>query len=167
MLIITNKDMETLQNLKAVTTTQAYRSYQGGFFKVLLSPEQTGESMALVDMTLPRGAEPPVHVHSREDETFYLLSGEMTFKIGDQTIKAVAGDAVFAPRQIPHLFSIESESARFLSLITPGQFLNYFLEFSFPAAEELTVVPPQGPPPAEVIMHMTSQLIGKYGVLFV
>ena len=159
--------MKTLNELTEVTAAEAYRSYQGGFFKVLLSPEQTGGSMALVDMTLPKGVEPPVHVHSREDETFYLLEGDITFHIGESVTKAVKGDAVFAPRQVPHHFVINSESARFLTLITPGQFLDYFLEFSFPAAGELKIVPPQGPPPADFIEHMMSKLTGKYGVLFI
>lgn len=159
--------MKTFKELTHTTAPAAFRSYQGGFFKVLLAPEQTGGSMALVDMTLPKGVEPPVHMHSREDETFYLLEGAMSFHIGDSLIKAAVGEAVFAPRQVPHHFVIESESARFLTLITPGQFLDYFLEFSFPAVEEVRIVPPQGPPPAEFIEHMTSKLTGKYGVLFI
>lgn len=159
--------MESLKEPTQVSAAEAFRSYQGGFFRVLLSPEQTGGSMALVDMTLPRGVEPPVHVHSREDETFYLLEGAMTFHVGETVVNAAVGDAVFAPRQVPHHFVIKSESARFLTLITPGQFLDYFLEFSFPAAEEVRVVPPQGPPPAEFIEQMTSKLTGKYGVLFI
>ncbi|MBC5991943.1 cupin domain-containing protein [Pontibacter cellulosilyticus] len=158
--------METLQQVPTTTIADAYRNYQGGYFKVLLSPEQTGGSMALIDITLPKGVEPPVHVHTREDETFYLLEGEMTFHIGDKEVKAVAGEAVFAPRQVPHHFTIDTPVARSLTLITPGNFLDYFLEFSFPAAEELKIIHPQGPPPAEFIEHMTTQLTGKYGVLF-
>lgn len=159
--------METIKETTKITGTEAFRSYQGGFFKVLISPEQTRGSMALVDMTLPKGVEPPVHMHSREDETFYLLEGAMTFQIGETVVKAMVGDAVFAPRQVPHHFVIESDSVRFLTLITPGQFLEYFLEFSFPAVEELKIIPPQGPPPAEFLEHMTSKLTGKYGVLFI
>lgn len=159
--------METIENRMDVNAAEAYRSYQGGFFKVLITPGQTGGSMALVDMTLPKGVEPPVHMHSREDETFYVLEGAMTFHIGETVVKAAVGEAVFAPRLVPHHFEITSESARFLTLITPGQFLDYFLEFSFPAVEEVKVVPPQGPPPAEFIEYMTSSLTGKYGVLFI
>lgn len=159
--------METIKEFNKVKSFEAFRNYQGGYFKVLISPDQTGGSMALVDMTLPKGVEPPAHIHTREDETFYLLEGEMTFLIGDTVKKAAVGDAVFAPRQVAHHFTIESESVRFLTLITPGQFLDYFLEFSFPAVDELNIVPPQGPPPAEFIEHMTSKLTGTYGILFI
>ncbi|WP_207496954.1 cupin domain-containing protein [Aridibaculum aurantiacum] len=142
-----------------------YRDYQGGYFKVLIDPKQTNGTMALLDMTLPKGVEPPPHYHTNEDETFYLLEGSMSFHIGEEKIVAKQGDAVFAPRQVPHHFIIKTETVRFLNLITPGQFLEYFLEYSYPSTE-LSVVPPQGPPPAEAIMQMTNQLKSKYGVLF-
>jgi quercetin dioxygenase-like cupin family protein len=163
----TNKTiMNTLQTMESVTTENGYINYQGGFFKVLISPEQTNGSMALIDMTLPKGVEPPTHVHTREDETFYLLEGEMTFQVGEDVKEALPGQAVFAPRQIPHHFMIKSESVRFLTLITPGQFLDYFVEFGSPAGEEVKIVPPQGPPPAEFLAYMTGKLTNKYGVLF-
>ncbi len=133
---------------------------------MLISPEETQGSFALVDMTLPRGVEPPVHIHTREDETFYVLDGEMTFHVGEKAIKAGVGESVFSPRQVQHHFEINTPTARFLTFITPGQFLEYFLQFSFPAAEQVQVTPPQGPPPAEHIAFMTSQLEEKYGVLF-
>lgn len=159
--------MQTLRKTNKIVATDAIRSYQGGFFKVLISPVQSGGNMALVDMTLPRGVDPPMHVHSREDETFYLLDGSITFYVGETVVKAAVGEAVFAPRQLPHRFVIESESARFLTLITPGQFLEYFMEFSFPVVEEGKITPPQGPPSAEFIEHLTSKLIQKYGVLLI
>ncbi|OBX25119.1 Cupin domain-containing protein [Gelidibacter algens] len=157
--------METLKGMLGMGSADAIRSYQGGYFKILISPEQTSGNMALIDMTLPRGVEPPMHVHTREDETFYILKGNMTFVIGETVTKGVVGDAVFAPRQVPHHFVIESESARFLTLITPGQFVEYFLEFSVPADDEVKLMPPQGPPPTEIIEYMISQLKEKYGVL--
>jgi quercetin dioxygenase-like cupin family protein len=139
----------------------------GGFFQVVISPNDTQGTLALLDMTLPAGVEPPVHLHTREDETFYLVEGEITFQIGEQVTAAVPGQTVFAPRNVPHQFRITTPSARFLTLITPGQFLNYFLQFSFPVAEEVKVIPPQGPPPAEAVAFMTAQLEEKYGVLFI
>lgn len=150
----------------ATTEAPSLRAYQGGFFNVLIAPEQTGGSLALIDMTLPKGSEPPPHFHTMEDETFYLLEGRMEFQIGSEAIEAVQGAAVFAPRQVPHHFTIQSQTARFLTVITPGSFLEYFMEASFPtAAPEVT--PPQGPPPAEAIETMVRQLTQKYGILFI
>ncbi|QMU28340.1 cupin domain-containing protein [Adhaeribacter radiodurans] len=159
--------MQTLTTNLINPEISAYRNYQGGFFKVLISPEETQGNFALIDMTLPQGVEPPVHLHSREDETFYLLEGEITFYVGEKVTKLKTGESIFAPRQVPHHFKINTPSARFLSLITPGNFLEYFMQFSFPAAEEVQVIPPQGPPPSEHIAFMMSELNQKYGVLFI
>ncbi len=158
--------MQTTEEQITTVAAGGYRNYQGGFFQVLLSPEQTGGAIALIDITLPRGAEPPPHLHTREDETFYLMEGKMRFRIGSETTEATPGEAVFAPRQVPHQFNITTTTARFLMLITPGEFLEHFLEYSFPAIE-LKVVPPQGPPPAELIERMIVQLQQKHGVLFI
>jgi len=44
---------------------------------------ETGGALALWESLLPRGFSPPLHVHSREDEAFYVLDGELTFRLGD------------------------------------------------------------------------------------
>ncbi|WP_224998563.1 cupin domain-containing protein [Cesiribacter sp. SM1] len=143
----------------------AYRSYMGGYYSVLISPEQNGGSFALLDMTLPKGVEPPRHMHTKEDESFYLIDGEIDFHIDEQIIKAKPGQAVFAPRMVPHHFALQTPTARFLTLITPGGFAEYFEAFST-STEIPAVVPPQGPPPAEFISFMTSRLETDFRVLF-
>ncbi|MDF7814872.1 cupin domain-containing protein [Hymenobacter sp. YC55] len=143
------------------------RAYQGGYFRVLVTPQQTDNNFSLLELTLPRGAEPPRHVHTHEDETFYLLEGEITFHIGADTVVAQAGDTVFAPRKVPHNFVLASPEARFLVLLTPGQFMGHFLEYSQPLATVGPVTPPQGPPPADVILGMVRSLHEQYGVLFI
>ena len=145
----------------------AVRRYQGGYFKVLVSSDETNREMTLLEMTLPKGAEPPAHIHTREDETFYLQEGEMTFTIGEKVIKAEPGDVVFAPRQVAHHFVIDTPSVKFLNIISPGNLLGYFMEFSFPNVGELSIAPLQAPPPLEAIQRMTSQLTEEYGVLFI
>jgi quercetin dioxygenase-like cupin family protein len=158
--------MKTQLKQTTTTATGSYRHYQGGFFKVLISPEQTGGGMALIDITLPRGAEPPLHLHTREDETFYLLEGGMQFRIGNDVTDATPGQAIFAPRQVAHQFTLTTPTARFLTLIAPGDFVAHFMECSVPTNEP-KVVPPQGPPPADVIHRMTVELEQKHGLLFI
>jgi len=159
--------MNTLQAEEKSTETAAYRSYAGGYFKVVLSPEQTGGDMSIIDITLPKGAEPPRHMHQHEDETFYLLEGEVTFYIGDEETVAKPGEAVFGPRGVPHKFTLHTPQARMLTVITPGNFVNFFMDFSQPLAGELKVTPPQGPPPPETIEYIVKQATEKYGTLFV
>src|SRR4051812_21271870 len=93
---LTNKQM--LAEQTTVTQINGLRAYQGGFFRVLVSPEQTDGSLAIIDITLPKGSEPPRHMHTREDETFYIIDGSVQFEIGDTVIDGKVGQAVFAPR---------------------------------------------------------------------
>ncbi|PJJ83607.1 cupin domain-containing protein [Mucilaginibacter auburnensis] len=152
------------QDVLITPASSAYRAYQGGFFTTLIAPDQSVGALALMDMVLPRGAEPPLHVHEFEDEAFYLLEGHMRFQVGDDVTELKAGQAIYAPRKIPHLFSILSEQAHFITLITPGKFWNYFMEFSTAASEQPPVTPPQGPPPAELLSLLTSRLETAYGI---
>lgn len=151
--------------MQATTATvSGYRNYNGGYFKILMSAKDSGGAMGIIDITLPKGVEPPLHVHKNEDEIFYLLEGNIKFQIGERVIEAKPGDAVFAPRMVPHHFVIEDQQARFLNIMTPGNLLDYFTEFSEPSQQELKVKLPQGPPPAEAIAHMVLRLEEAYGI---
>ncbi|MGN7824254.1 cupin domain-containing protein [Chitinophaga sp. 22536] len=143
-----------------------YRQYNGGYFRTLVSATETQGNFSLIDISLPKGVEPPTHMHTREDETFYLLEGEITFHIGEQCIHGKSGDSVFAPRMVPHHFALTTPTARFLTLITPGHFLDYFVEFSTPCTDMPQVSQNPGMPPPAYLENMARQLTQKYGVLF-
>ena len=72
------------------------------------------------------GDEPPFHVHKNEDEWFYMLEGEVTFHVGSESHLGRPGAFISAPRGIPHTFTVESPSARFLVMNTPGGFERMF-----------------------------------------
>lgn len=143
------------------TVAPAYRNYNGGYFKTLISPGQSGGGLAALDMVLPRGAEPPLHVHEKEDETFYILEGAVRFVIDGTPHMLETGSALFAPRGIPHYFEILTETVRILTLLTPGDFWNYFMEFSEPCHEAPQVTAPVLPTP-EQIRHMAERLSNRY-----
>ncbi|WP_169405678.1 cupin domain-containing protein [Deinococcus apachensis] len=82
--------------------------------------EDTGGAFALVEECVQAGLEPPPHLHTHEDETFYLLEGEVEFQVGDRRHRATPGDCVFLPRGLPHAFKLRSPTARLLVLLTPG-----------------------------------------------
>ncbi|MGH2217657.1 cupin domain-containing protein, partial [Enterococcus faecalis] len=82
----------------------------------------------LFEERLPRGAEPPPHVHHREDESFLVLAGELTVRVGDDLLRACAGSLVFCPRDVPHLLTVESDEVRMLTLCTPGGVERLFVE---------------------------------------
>lgn len=146
---------------EATDIAAAYRSYHGGHFKTLLSPEQSGGGLAMLDMVLPKGAEPPPHIHENEDETFYMLEGIVELVINGTAHTLLPGAALFAPRRIPHYFKILTDTARIITIMTPGDLWNYFIEFSKPCAEIPGITSPE-PPTAEQIRYMTERLSDRY-----
>ncbi|MAG34882.1 MAG: cupin domain-containing protein [Dehalococcoidia bacterium] len=74
---------------------------------------------------------PPLHRHDGYDETFYILDGDVTFRLGERTLTQSAGACVFIPRGQPHTFANHAEQpARFLLLLTPAGFEQYFEELA-------------------------------------
>jgi quercetin dioxygenase-like cupin family protein len=61
------------------------------------SAETTGGAVAVIEHLAPRGAGSPLHVHSRENEWFYVIEGELTLWVDGETIVAPAGSFVFGP----------------------------------------------------------------------
>src|SRR5262245_6829105 len=80
-----------------------------------------------------RGTEPPPHIHSREDEFFYLLSGEIRFYVDGEVFSVTAGECMFLARQKPHAFLVKSEEVHAILLIAPGGFLDAINKMNAPA----------------------------------
>jgi quercetin dioxygenase-like cupin family protein len=99
------------------------------------------DQFALVEAVAFRTTEPPLHIHHREDEAWYVLDGQMTFYVGDDTMTATAGTFVFAPRGIPHTFTVDIEPTRVLVFAAPAGFERFALELG---AEATSDVPPPG-----------------------
>jgi uncharacterized RmlC-like cupin family protein len=85
-------------------------------------------------------------VHSREDEWFYVIEGELTFWVGGETVVAPAGSFVYGPRDVPHTFIVSSEQARFLLVVEPAGFEDFVRALSTPA-ERPEIPPPSSEPP--------------------
>ena len=136
--------------------------YIGHLMSLLLTSKETGGKYALLRATERRGFEPPPHTHTKEDETFLILEGEVIYTVGDQTFYAKVGDTMFLPKNIEHSFKIQSEKIETLILLTPGGLENYFIEMSEPAKELVLPPLPQSPPNIPKLIAMAS----KYGVKF-
>src|SRR5688500_17940192 len=85
------------------------RHVLGSIDTVKLQSTQTGGRLAAIEWEEPNGGGPPLHVHTKEDEAYYVLSGEVTFFIGEETIEAPAGTLIFAPRGIAHSWTVQSD----------------------------------------------------------
>jgi mannose-6-phosphate isomerase-like protein (cupin superfamily) len=62
----------------------------------------------------------PGHIHTREDESWYVIEGELEFQVGDQEATAGPGTLVYAPRDVPHRYHVSKAPARYLLFFTPG-----------------------------------------------
>ena len=94
----------------------------------LLSGE-TGESIMMFEETAPPGTATGYHLHHNSDEIAYVLSGEVTFKIGDQITVGGPGTCAFMPRGIPHAWkSTGTETGRILFSYTPAEAGKWFEE---------------------------------------
>jgi quercetin dioxygenase-like cupin family protein len=111
--------------------------------RVHVDGDTSDGKLALVEFVGARGDMPPLHVHQADDETFFVLQGELTLFAGDQVVRLQAGSAVLAPRGIPHAYRVESEQARWLVACTPAGFDAFVREVGEPAPQETL-------PPADI-----------------
>ena len=113
-------------------------------FKAL--SEDTGGRLAVWEQLLPHHSSPPLHVHTGDDEAWFVLDGELTFQVGDRTWSATEGSFVWAPRGVPHTFRVDSTTARLLALAVPGRFDRFVRSTGRPAEAPVLPPPPDGPP---------------------
>ena len=106
-----------------------------------LSSELTHGAFALAEQLLPKGSAPPVHRHTREDEAWVVLDGEVTFVLEGEGHPAGPGTCVFGPRGRAHTFVVRSNTARLLVLMTPGGGEEFFRRTGH-AAPAMTLPPP-------------------------
>src|SRR5829696_1317204 len=124
--------------------------------------EQTGGRYSVVEILAPDGYGSVLHVHHREDEGFYILEGEMTFYVGERTIKAHPGSYLFGPKDVPHAFSVDSGPARLLFVFSPASLEGLIREMGEPA-RSLTVPPQPEEPPDEAEMERMAAIGARYG----
>lgn len=122
--------------------------------------ESTGGAYGLLESVIVPGFSPPLHVHHREDEAFYVLEGELTMRCGDRTFRATAGSFVFLPRDVPHTFVVEGDTpARMLTLISPGGGEGVFVEGGRPAEHD--GLPPAAPPDIPALRRASEKFGGE------
>jgi mannose-6-phosphate isomerase-like protein (cupin superfamily) len=113
----------------------------GGRFTTKVAGETAAGRFALVEALAFESTEPPLHIHHREDEAWYVLDGHMTFYVGDLVLEAPGGSFVYAPSGIPHTFTVDVEPTRVLVFASPAGFEHFALELGEPATGK---VPPPG-----------------------
>ena len=130
----------------------------GGLATVKASALPPGGRFAITEQLFPRGMATPLHSQPEDDESFYVLEGEVTFYLeDDQPIAASAGSFVHVPAGVAHAFQVDSETARILN-VTTAQHERFFRATSDPAKER--TLPPAAPPDMDRLMAAAQE----YGV---
>jgi quercetin dioxygenase-like cupin family protein len=137
------------------------RWWLGGLATVKATGKETGGRYTLVEVLEPEG-EQPLHVHHREDEGFWVLEGELTFELGEETIKATPGSFLFGPKDVPHRYTVESGPAKLLFVLSPAGFEEFIYATSEPA-KELTLPPQPEGEPSEAEMEQLGAVARQYG----
>lgn len=105
------------------------RWFSGDVYSVKLTASQTNGSIGMVQASVPPGGGPIPHAHVDQDETFYVLGGELEFLDGEKTFMARTGDVVHVPRGVRHRFLNSGfHTAQLLFLYTPGGSEGLFVE---------------------------------------
>jgi quercetin dioxygenase-like cupin family protein len=134
---------ERTEIMQAMAPDQAERvEFQGFGTRYLLRSEATGGRFALVEHDLaPRTLGSPLHTHANEDEYSFVTAGRLGVQVGDDVHVAGAGELVVKPRGTAHAFwNPGDEPVRFLELISPGGFEQYFSDLA-------PFLPPHRPEP--------------------
>jgi quercetin dioxygenase-like cupin family protein len=96
-----------------------------------LTGEESDGACAVVEISTPAQVGPPLHVHEREDEAFYVLEGMYEIRVGGRVVPAPPGTFAFLPRNIPHRYTnVGYRTGKALVTITPAGFERFFEELS-------------------------------------
>ena len=133
----------------------------GDVYRFLATGKDTNGKYAMWEAIVPPGGGPPPHVHSREEEGFYILEGEITIQFGDERIVATAGMFANMPVGTPHSFKNDSDRpAKMLISVAPAELEKMFFEVGVSVAQGATTAPP---PTKEEIEKLLA-VAPRYGI---
>src|SRR5262245_16395048 len=107
-----------------------------GIGSVCLSGPDTGGAYCLLEVSLAAGMSVPRHTHTREDEAYFVLSGELEVVVGDEIFVLKAGDTLMAPRDVPHQLRNSGKiENHYLLLFSPSGFEGFLKVTAVPAPD--------------------------------
>ena len=121
----------TALGVKVVGPKDAKEGFLGSIgVRFMIDGPEAGERFSLVEHPMSaRALAAPLHLHTREDEYSFVLSGRMGALLGDDVVEAGPGDLVFKPRNQWHTFwNAGDEPCRILEIISPAGFERFFEE---------------------------------------
>jgi quercetin dioxygenase-like cupin family protein len=156
------KPPPTLQPVVVRSDEGEARWWFGNLAVIKTTADDTAGRLTIVEIAAPAGLDVPLHVHYRDDEGFWILEGDVTFEVGDDTIEAHSGDYVFGPRDIPHRYTVGNSGCRMLFIMVPGGLEDLIRQTSEQAASR-TVPPPDDGPPDPAYIERVKALGAELG----
>jgi len=130
---------------------------------ICLSGADTGGAYCLLEINLASGISVPRHTHTREDEAYFVLAGELEVIVGDEKFVLRAGDTLMAPRGIPHQLRNSGDAENhYLLVFSPAGFEELVRITALPAPAD-AIAPTE--PPAAAIRNV-HELAAEYGIQF-
>jgi quercetin dioxygenase-like cupin family protein len=123
--------------------------FLGAHLLLKVTGAQSAGGMTVVETRQPRGHGSSLHVHSHDDEVFYVLDGAINLQVGDDVHRLTQGMLGFGPRGVQHNFIVTSEQARLLVMTTPSGLENLVRAAGEPASE--AVIPESMAPPDRAV----------------
>ena len=133
----------------------------GDIYFMLVTGKESNNVFFQFEAIVPEGGGPPPHIHSREDETFYIVSGSLEILLGDKTHQAKAGDFVYIPRGTVHRFkNVGKDKAVQFVTFSPAGIEGFFQEV-FPEVKDKKATPP---PITDELIRKLNETAPKYGL---
>ena len=132
------------------------------FYDDEIEIKSRADGLDVFELAAHPGSEPPMHVHEREDETFYVLDGEVTFYAGEDVIEGTRGTFVRLARGVAHTYSVRSPMARLLVMASPSGFIDMFdaVQEAFGGEMPTTPAPEHGPILGAVLAEYGVEIVG-------
>jgi quercetin dioxygenase-like cupin family protein len=135
--------------------------FPGALIKVRIGSAATGGRLAILEHEGLRGYSSPLHRHEADEETIFVLEGELRVEVDGIAAAAGPGAVAFLPRQFSHAFVVTSPQARFLTLHTPGGFDDFTVAAGSVASAPYDAATANDLPPDPAAL---AKLAASYGV---
>jgi len=116
---------------------------------------ETGGSFSQIETVDPRGTGTPLHTHRNEEESFYVLEGEVSVLVDGEWLELGVGDYALVPRDTPHAYVVRSERARMLVTFSPSGFEQAFTDMGVAVSES-----PE--PPVETVIPSPEEIVAAF-----
>ena len=141
-----------------ITTDGEPYWYGNSLFEFLVPAAATGGAMSVFRSTMPAGFGPPRHIHTREDEVFFVEDGEALFDVDGRILGAGAGMTVFMPRGVPHTFkNVGAHPGSFIGFTSPCGFERF-------VAAVATKTPPTSKEVDPAVVRRLLELAPEFGI---